>query len=316
MDYTSLPPVQTLIFTNSYDGTTDILLKRSAPSDAYFRFNLDQFDEYEVSITPEGFSLKDPVGRVATDRNVAKGYYRKPRYAGQSGDPVTDFLELEKWTAFRSIVCCLAANGKLVLVDPFCEKTRCNKIRQLSVARKYFNIAQTVFSNALNDLAVPKNLIAKSLNSGSIGAKTLYSTKVLKDELVSNQPWYLQEFVRASHDLTVVHVNGRNFGFSLDRALLEDGTVDCRQSLTLWDHWKIQTLDAGFEANVNCLMRDLKLLFGRLDFLVTSQGLKYFCEVNPNGQFAWLDLIDATGMLASILMEISPRTPATAKIDL
>jgi hypothetical protein len=52
---------------------------------------------------------------------------------------------------------------------------------------------------------------------------------------------------------------------------------------------------------------DLKLGFGRLYFLLDDQQY-WFCEVNPNGQFAWLDLKGKNGLLQAVVSEISPLT--------
>lgn len=41
-------------------------------------------------------------------------------------------------------------------------------------------------------------------------------------------------------------------------------------------------------------MRELDLSFGALDFLVTSSGDWVFLEINPNGQWAWIE--DKTGL--------------------
>ena len=38
-------------------------------------------------------------------------------------------------------------------------------------------------------------------------------------------------------------------------------------------------------------MNELDLNYGRLDFIEDKENL-YFLEVNPNGQFGWLDFID------------------------
>jgi len=55
-------------------------------------------------------------------------------------------------------------------------------------------------------------------------------------------------------------------------------------------------------------MDDLKLSFGRLDFLLDDEKRYWFCEVNPNGQFAWLDLSGEYGLLQAVINEISPST--------
>lgn len=45
---------------------------------------------------------------------------------------------------------------------------------------------------------------------------------------------------------------------------------------------------------VLALMGALGLRFGALDFLVDLQGTHHFLEVNPNGQWGWIEV--ATGM--------------------
>jgi hypothetical protein len=55
-------------------------------------------------------------------------------------------------------------------------------------------------------------------------------------------------------------------------------------------------------------MGDLHLDFGRLDFLKDENGQMYFCEVNPNPQFAWLDYEGKRGLVSAVLEEVSPMT--------
>jgi hypothetical protein len=56
-------------------------------------------------------------------------------------------------------------------------------------------------------------------------------------------------------------------------------------------------------------MQAMRLDFGRLDFLMGSDGEMYFCEVNPNPQYAWLDYDREYGLVRAVLDEISPATP-------
>ena len=54
-------------------------------------------------------------------------------------------------------------------------------------------------------------------------------------------------------------------------------------------------------------MSDLGLHYGRLDLLFTGEDY-YFLEVNPNGEWAWLDFYGEIGLLGTMIEEISPRT--------
>lgn len=37
------------------------------------------------------------------------------------------------------------------------------------------------------------------------------------------------------------------------------------------------------------MMRDFKLRFGAVDYVVDKSGKWYFLEINPNGQWQWLE---------------------------
>ena len=54
-------------------------------------------------------------------------------------------------------------------------------------------------------------------------------------------------------------------------------------------------------------MDDLKLQYGRIDFLL--KGNEYwFLEVNPNGEWGWLDAEGQHGLLKKVVLETSPDT--------
>lgn len=51
-------------------------------------------------------------------------------------------------------------------------------------------------------------------------------------------------------------------------------------------------------------MEATSLEFGRLDFLKDQRGRLWFLEVNPNGQFAWLDTEGRFGVLDAVARAI------------
>ena len=67
-------------------------------------------------------------------------------------------------------------------------------------------------------------------------------------------------------------------------------------------------IPAGLQMAIKQYMKILHLDFGRLDFLLDDRALYWFCEVNPNGQFAWLDLNNEHGLLTAVIGEICPTT--------
>jgi D-alanine-D-alanine ligase-like ATP-grasp enzyme len=53
-------------------------------------------------------------------------------------------------------------------------------------------------------------------------------------------------------------------------------------------------------------MKRCALRFGRLDFVLEDDTL-YFLEVNPNGQWAWLDLNDEVGLITAMVNAIQGK---------
>lgn len=68
-------------------------------------------------------------------------------------------------------------------------------------------------------------------------------------------------------------------------------------------------LPGDIERGVHAVMHELNLVYGAFDFVITPQGRWVFLEVNPGGQFGWLE--DQTGLpltaaLADLLAQGSP----------
>lgn len=73
------------------------------------------------------------------------------------------------------------------------------------------------------------------------------------------------------------------------------------------DDWQLIELDSNFIKNIQSFMRECGLRYGRLDFVTKGQSY-YFLEVNPNGQWAWLDLSGKNGLLAAMVMAVEGKT--------
>lgn len=303
--------MRTIIFTNSHDVTTDWLIQKvNNYSENIFRFNFDLFSDYVLNLYPDRFSLTDPCGRTILDTDIVKAYYRKPTLRN-TGLAAEDFLEAENWAAYRSLVYYLWEANKLVLVEPFTEKTRLNKLRQLRYARNFFTTPETVFTNQIQkDLLKSLTVVCKSLTGGNIGDRTLYSNKVQTNTLDPSYSWYIQDYVDSRYDVTVVYVQGKMFPFILERIFLAE-TIDFRapDDPSIWEQWQLYSLNPNDQTKIRQLMELFQLDFGRLDFLLNKDGDLVFCEVNPNGQFAWLDSKDSVGLLSAVADCIDPQTP-------
>ena len=111
--------------------------------------------------------------------------------------------------------------------------------------------------------------------------------EVEPEKLDPQYPWFLQEKVHAEADVTVAYIRGKLFAFALDRASFEGD--DYRLIQTYQDlRWKPLMLTDAEQQGMRLLMETMGLDFGRFDFL-RKDGELWFLELNPNGQWAWLD---------------------------
>jgi hypothetical protein len=131
-------------------------------------------------------------------------------------------------------------------------------------------------------------------------------------ELDPKVPWLVQSHVEARADVTVVFVRGALFPFELQRNFT-DRSIDWR-AVSLdpgFPRWSRHDLPAPVADSIRQYMARLSLDYGRLDFLCRHDGGYAFLEVNPHGEWGWLDPRGEHGLLEAIIREISPLTPVS-----
>ena len=108
------------------------------------------------------------------------------------------------------------------------------------------------------------------------------------DEVLRLTPGIFQPRLEKAHELRVTVMGPR---------IVTARIVSQAQSATRLD-WRSRTVDLSIEPDelpvevergVHELMRRLGLVFGCLDFIVTPDGSHVFLEVNPMGQFLWVE---------------------------
>src|SRR5207249_3016869 len=158
-------------------------------------------------------------------------------------------------------------------------------------------------------------LIAKPIRVGYIddGAHGLgiFSNLVTAKDLREHEegirlaPVIFQEFIEKAFDVRVTVVANQIFAARIDSQIVESARVDWRRSDT--DQLPHAPLALPEALSLRCfkLIRRLGLEFGAIDFVVDRAGRYYFLEINPNGQWAWLQDrlgFDIAGAIADWLL--------------
>ena len=297
-----------LIFTSSYDITTDMIVDRLG--DRVLRVNNDRPHDHEIQIHSEGYTISDPFGRQVSDQTLVTAILRKPA-------PKSNETEDQEVHAFREISA--AHTGLLQLIaHKWPEKLPIHpsKIRdvvkfvQLDVAKPYFPTAPWSFTthperSGLKDDAVLKSIHGMPFSNADENgnAKFIYVQNVKPSELAEGWPWFLQERIDARFDVTVLYVDGKMFAQRLDRQTFQG--LDWRKYIgTEMDAgWENVALPENLQQRIDAYMHKLGLRFGRLDFMAREEDLEaaLFLEVNPNGQWAWMDMKMNNGIFDAMI---------------
>jgi hypothetical protein len=288
-----------LVLTGSQDGTADLLFSKIG--DRAFRFNHDIFSDYSVAVRPGSWSIENPTGLSITDATATSAFWWKAFNYFVDGD---EYVAEEVKYTFREIYGSFLARSLVKGNSPDYHRFN-GKLQILNVASAHFDIPKTLcgWGNVIKtEKQFEKGIVAKSLASGlTVTNKALFTTEVALSKLDPRYPWYLQEKIDADADLTIFVCGKTHFAFERDRSGLKG--LDWRNQEDIFDieqQWKPFSLTHAQSNAVSAFLLEMKVDWGRLDFLRTGSKL-LFLEYNANGQFAFLDLKNEFGIVDRVV---------------
>ncbi len=290
-----------LLITGSVDGTADRIVSKFG--EGIFRLNYNLWKEYKVSFTPEFWSIENPAG-LKISSETAKNVFWWKAFAYMTDDDllikseIKYFLQdLYGWFETRG----LSKGNSINYHNSF------GKVNILGLANKYFKIPASIFSIGLDNITHLKNesLIVKSLSSSISSDKQVLMTSKIPsiEKLDKNFPWFIQDEIISDWDVTVFLCGNKVFSFKRSREGLEgiDWRVDQDFEYTKQE-WFLFKLSEKQELNIFNLAKELKIEFGRFDFMTSgSSNELVFLEVNASGQWVFLDIHDEYGLLEHVV---------------
>lgn len=316
-----------LILSNSQDVTADYLASVLGRRGVGFV----RLDTDTVLRDAEcRYEVGRPVARVAgswySPERFTNVWYRRPerlRLPG-AGDTPEDRFVRDEWAE--------ALEGFLAHVPE--ERWMNHPARNARAAHK---LEQLTRAKSLG-LAVPDTLVTQdpdrlrafhARHGGRVIAKPMagghverpererdsvvYTSRVRAEDLADLTdlracPTLFQRFVPKRCDVRITAVDGHLHAVELT-AREPDGSQRCdiRRNNMEDVAYRPVTLPADVRAGVESLVASYGLRFAAVDMAVTPDGEWVFFEVNPNGQWAWLDLCGATDIAASFAAAFSAR---------
>jgi len=294
-----------LLLTEQFEPTADLLVaemrRRGVPC---VRWNLDQFP-INSTLTYRACSniFRTEIvadGRQVDLNDVGSIWCRGIQALGFPPDlsaPDRKFAEAESERALGAL--CTVASVTW-MNHPYCHVRANSKPTQLAIACKLgLDVPPTVITN---DPAEARAFIAgtkgetiykahtQSLDTGP--GKALFTSIVTEQalarlDLIQVTPGIFQSLVAKAFELRITVVGSRIFSAKIDSQSRQETRVD-------WRHRPFEA-DAAFElphdieAKLHVFMKELGLLYGAFDFIVTPEGRHVFLEVNPAGQYMWIE---------------------------
>ena len=290
------------ISTCSQDTTTDIIMKEIDVSDV-LRFNIDKLEDFTWDFHRNGFRVVDKVsGRGITDRTLTSFYLRKPMYFDRIDIPkfgcVENWCREETTELFNDFFRECQSRGLTALVRS--QNNKYGKLRQLLVAQRHFRVAPWHFFHG----ELPEELkrgrwVAKSMTATPIGQGKVFFVKEIDPcALDLRYPWFVQERIDGEEEVTVVYIGGKMYAASAPRDSF--GGEDSRKAiLTNPKAWQRCSLSPEDERAIKGFMDETGYRFGRFDLIRKGSEL-WFLELNPNGQWAWLDEKNEQGLVTLV----------------
>jgi glutathione synthase/RimK-type ligase-like ATP-grasp enzyme len=183
-----------------------------------------------------------------------------------------------------------------------------------------------VFVEALRDTdCAIKPLIATRVDSEE-GARLPLTTILPRGhalDSVALAPSIFQPYIEKAYELRCVVMGERIFTVKLDSQAHESTRKDWRADGDVeGEEMKHEVFDLPerVQAGLHRLMRSFEINFASIDMIVTPEGEFVFLDLNPNGQWLWLEeelgLPLVAGMADLLTREYSPATEAASPVPL
>lgn len=162
------------------------------------------------------------------------------------------------------------------------------------------------FADQLDGPMIYKPLSAPSLRIGG-ELKFVYTTQIdrtfLNEEDIASTVHLFQEWVPKKYDLRLTVIGNRFFAVAI-HANSAEARTDWRSDYGALSYEPVKIPD-GIRFSVTNLLKRLDLSFGAFDFTITPRGDWVFLEINPNGQWGWIEArtgLPITSAMADLLV--------------
>lgn len=309
-----------LLVTNRRDITIDYVvaeLKRRQTS--FFRLNTEELSTARCTMSafPRSAWSLSFRERILQGADVRAAYFRRPAPPASnltiSDDGEREYVGAE-WEAFlKSLYARLEGLWLNSPMDIFAAE---DKPKQLMLASEIgFNVPQVQITNdiaSIREVAKAGPAIGKPLRQALINGdqeRVIFTTRleILRDSdegAIALAPIIVQTEIKKQYDVRVTVVGFQVFATAIKSQEHDETTVDWRQGSRPDLKHECIKLPSEVEEQCLALMTCLNLRYGAIDLICDQQGRMWFLEINPNGQWAWIENLTGYPIAAAIANEL------------
>jgi glutathione synthase/RimK-type ligase-like ATP-grasp enzyme len=301
-----------LIVSNSTDTTVERTChKLDSGGVSYRRFDTDKYPaSARLAFDDERALLSLPDGQLELGAVTAVWWRRPIPPAVPAADPaLASWVSAEAYAALDAALRVIPS--RCFVNHPDANRSAERKSLVLRSARRAgLSIPEWLITNdpheARSFAQAHGTTIVKALVAGRIdGERSLWTTRVDDHELedLGPEPYLLQRFIPRAFDVRVTVFEGECVAVRID---VTDPTAvsDWRRAAPESVKYSVCEPPEQTQAALRELVKEYGLRFATADFAVDSDGIWWFFEINPNGQWAWLEDhvdVDLTGRLIETL---------------
>ena len=269
-----------------------------------FRLDTDRFPtQVLLSLREDGsFDLSDR-GQVVSSDVICSVWYRRhvePDYPAAVGSRFVEFGARETRAHLTGALLGLRDAGWMS--HPAALWAAEKKPYQMHVARSLgFTLPATRVTNdprVAAEFGAKRPLIAKAVSSGYMlaegGYDAIFTSAVREADLqdldgLSLAPVIFQELIEKRSDIRVTVVGRDVFAAEILSQGRESSRIDWRATDSADLPHRRFDLPAGEAARCVALVSALDLAFGAIDLVLDERGGLHFLEINPNGEWMWIE---------------------------
>ncbi|MBX7220854.1 MAG: ATP-dependent carboxylate-amine ligase [Blastocatellia bacterium] len=333
-----------LILTEAQDATADDMIERfKAKGVRTIRYETADFPQKVQHTIRKGAGISQDLmginGETIDLTEVRTVWNRRPQAPSVTANMSAEdrkFAQKETELIFRGILQTLRDR---FWVNPYLNSQVGEyKPYQLQLAQQVgWEIPQTLITNQPDEVRefyrqLDGNIIYKAVfphtrlgnPQAGIPAQLIYTNRVRESHLeqldaVAHAPCLFQEYVPKKVELRVTVVGRKTFAAEIHSQQSERSKEDWRRYDFENTPYYPHQLPAEVEAKCQRLVQEMGLVFGCIDLILTPDNRYVFLEINPNGQWGWIE--ELTGLpigdnLVEMMIQGTPNytnPPVTVK---